>query len=177
MRLLLVRRLRFVPGVSLTPLMGDEKISEWSRGASGSGLEIGESSYPYLEVGSAGLGVMLNFGRVFVPPPTSRNPFPSGVACTRYVLSSIWCSTGSEVFWYRRSWVDGCDAGGRNGEDIGVVAETPRGKKSWRPGVDGRVEESGRSNGGSDSLTCLLRFSYEDEYSIEEVVMSSSTCW
>lgn len=55
--------------------------------------------------------------------------------------------------------MDGCDAGGRKGEDIGVVAETPRGKKSWRPGVDGRVEESGRSNGGSDSLTCLLRLS------------------
>lgn len=55
--------------------------------------------------------------------------------------------------------MDGWDAGGRNGDDMRVEAETPRCKKDSRPGVDGRVDESGRSNGASDSLTCFLRFS------------------
>jgi hypothetical protein len=102
---------------------------------------------------------MLYFDRVLAGPPTLRKPFPSGVAWTLYVLSGIWCKTGSEVFWYRRSCVAGWDAGGRNGDDIGVEAETPRGKKGWWPGVDGRVDESGRSNGASDSLTSFLRVS------------------
>jgi hypothetical protein len=51
------RRLRLVPGV--VALRGEEKISACSCGASGSGLEIGESSKAYFDVDTFGVTVNL----------------------------------------------------------------------------------------------------------------------
>lgn len=74
-----------------------------------------------------------------------------------------------EADWYLAD-----EAGGMNGEDIGVTEPTSGGKKGCRPGVEGKVDESGISNGASSWLICFLRFSYEEEWSREEMVKSSS---
>lgn len=84
-------------------------------------------------------------------------------------------------FWYRafrdKNGLFDEEAGGMNGDDIGVADEASGGKKGCRPGVDGRVDESGMSKGGLASLICFLRFSYEEDCSMEEVVTSSPVCW
>lgn len=43
--------------------------------------------------------------------------------------------------------------------------------------MDGRVDESGIPYGAWESLICARRFSYEEEWPREDMVMSSSTGW
>lgn len=141
---------RFLRGVGVAwPLTGEEKSSELSWGASGSGLESGESSRAEDHLS---LGVAVNLERDF------SKPLPSGVAWTRYVLSSTRCMTGSVDFWCLPgeecfSWVAGGTKGEREGE-----------KPMWPfvgdlPGVAGRERESWISNGESDSLISCFRVS------------------